>query len=193
MSTATTQAVGSHKQKDWPKHLVIWSVLAIDLLPFYMMVQISFKDNTTFNLNPWFPTNPLTWVWSNWTYGIELIGPYIANTVFVAVTTTTCTLFLAIMAAYFFARYKMPFGSVLWSAFIVLMLMPGVANIVPLFSLLKDLNLLNTLWALIIVGVAGGQVLISSCCATSSRTCPRISSRRLKWTEPPTSSRSSIS
>lgn len=158
MSAATTQAVGSHKQKDWPKHLVIWAVLAVDLLPFYMMVQISFKDNTTFNLNPWFPTNPMTWVWSNWTYGIELIGPYIANTVFVAVTTTTCTLFLAIMAAYFFARYKMPFGTVLWSAFIVLMLMPGVANIVPLFSLLKDLNLLNTLWALIIVGVAGGQV-----------------------------------
>ena len=62
------------------------------------------------------------------------------------------------MAAYFFARYKMPFGTVLWSAFIVLMLMPAVANIVPLFSLLKDLNLLNTLWALIIVGVSVGQV-----------------------------------
>ena len=38
------------------------------------------------------------------------------------------------------------------------MLMPGVANIVPLFSLLKEMSLLNTLWALIIVGVAGGQV-----------------------------------
>ena len=58
----------------------------------------------------------------------------------------------------FFARYKMPFSGVLWSAFLVLMLMPGVANIVPLFSLLKDLNLLNTLWALIIIGIAGGQV-----------------------------------
>ncbi|MEZ5275792.1 MAG: carbohydrate ABC transporter permease [Opitutaceae bacterium] len=158
MSSETIRTVGSHKQKDWPKHLVILAVLAIELLPFYMMVQISFKDNTTFNLNPWFPTNPSTWVWSNWTYGIQLIGPYIANTVFVAVTTTVCMLFLAIMAAYFFARYKMPFATVLWSAFIVLMLMPGVANIVPLFSLLKSLSLLNTLWALIIVGISGGQV-----------------------------------
>ena len=158
MSSETIKAVGSHKPKDWPKHLVILAVLAIELLPFYMMVQISFKDNTTFNLNPWFPTNPATWVWSNWTYGIQLIGPYIANTVFVAVTTTVCMLFLAIMAAYFFARYKMPFATVLWSAFIVLMLMPGVANIVPLFSLLKSLSLLNTLWALIIVGISGGQV-----------------------------------
>ena len=38
------------------------------------------------------------------------------------------------------------------------MLMPEVANIVPLFMLFKDLNLLNTLWALIIIGIAGGQV-----------------------------------
>jgi multiple sugar transport system permease protein len=42
--------------------------------------------------------------------------------------------------------------------FLFLMLMPGVANIVPLFSLLKNLNLLNTLWALIILGISGAQV-----------------------------------
>jgi ABC-type glycerol-3-phosphate transport system permease component len=87
-----------------------------------------------------------------------LIGPYIANTVFVAVTGTIGTVFFAILGAYFYARYKMPFSGVLWSAFLVIMLLPSVANIVPLFSLLKELSLLNTLWALIIVGVAGGQV-----------------------------------
>jgi len=38
------------------------------------------------------------------------------------------------------------------------MLLPGVANIVPLFMLLRDLGLLNSLWALIVVGIAGGQV-----------------------------------
>jgi ABC-type glycerol-3-phosphate transport system permease component len=52
----------------------------------------------------------------------------------------------------------MPYSSILWSAFMVLMLLPGIANIVPLFVLLKELSLLNTLYALIVVGVAGGQV-----------------------------------
>lgn len=102
--------------------------------------------------------DPSVYKVENWIFGLKLIGPYIANTVFVAVTGTFVTLSLAILGAYFFARYKMPFSGVLWSAFLVLMLMPGVANIVPLFSLLKDFNLLNTLWALIIVGIAGGQV-----------------------------------
>jgi multiple sugar transport system permease protein len=204
MSTAPKDFVGSHKQKDWPKHIVIWAFIIIEMFPLYMMFQVSFKDNASFLRNPWAPTPPYTVVetrvaadgeaivktrvadWSevfagakpsdpsvqtavksfdlsvykfrNWGFGLGLIGPYIANTVFVAVTGTFFTLTLAILGAYFFARYKMPFSGVLWAAFLVLMLMPGVANIVPLFSLLKDMNLLNTLWALIIVGVAGGQV-----------------------------------
>jgi multiple sugar transport system permease protein len=196
--------IGSHKQRDWPKHLVIWAFILVELFPLYMMLQVSFKDNTLFIQSPWVPTPPVTVAevfratdgtettkvraakWTevfggarpsdervvtatrrfdlsvykagNWLFGIKLIGPYIANTVFVAVSGTVCTLFLAILGAYFFARYKMPFSGPLWSAFLVLMLLPGVANIVPLFTLLKELSLLNTLWALIIVGIAGGQV-----------------------------------
>ncbi len=40
----------------------------------------------------------------------------------------------------------------------LLMLMPGVANIITLFALLQQMNLLKTLWALIILGISGGQV-----------------------------------
>jgi multiple sugar transport system permease protein len=38
------------------------------------------------------------------------------------------------------------------------MMMPMIANLVPLFRLLKDLSLLNTLSALILVGAAQGQI-----------------------------------
>lgn len=155
---------------EWALHVVVIAVLTMELLSFYMMMQISVKDNTTFIQNSWLPPNPWipdqtaeakvdtsTWHWSNYDYGIRLIAPYVVNTVFVAVLSATGTLFLSLMGAYFFARYKMPLGGLLWSIFIFLMLMPGVANIVPLFNLLKNMNLLNTLWALIIVHVAGGQ------------------------------------
>ena len=94
----------------------------------------------------------------NWLFAIKLVGPYLANTVFVAVTGTFASVSLAILAAYFFSRHKLPFSGVLWSAFLILMLMPNVANIVPLFMLLKSMSLLNTLLALILVGVAAGQV-----------------------------------
>jgi multiple sugar transport system permease protein len=158
MSPSTSTLSQQAWRKDFPKHLILLGLLAIELLPLYMMLQISVKDNTQFLLSPWLPTPPAQWHWENLVKGFHLIFPYIANTVFVAVTGTICSIFLAILGAYFFARYKMPFSNVLWSMFLFLMLMPGVANIVPLFTLLKDLNLLNTLWALIILGIAGAQV-----------------------------------
>jgi ABC-type glycerol-3-phosphate transport system permease component len=152
------KTVGSSRGSDWPKILFIGIVLAVELLPLYMMWQISFKDNTSFIQNPWFPSSPPDWKWENYVYAAKLILPYVANTVFVAVSGTVISLVLALLGAYFFARYKMPYSSILWSAFMVLMLLPGIANIVPLFVLLRELSLLNTLYALIIVGVAGGQV-----------------------------------
>lgn len=146
------------RRRDWPKHLVVGLLLLIELFPLYMMLQIAFKDNAGFIANPWLPSPPSTWVWSNWSFAVRLVLPYIANTIFVATLGTAASLVLAVVSAYFFARYRMPFSRVLWTAFILLMLMPSVANIVPLFSLLRGLHLLNTLWALVIVGVAGGQV-----------------------------------
>ncbi len=143
---------------DFPKHTLIWIVMLVELFPLYMMMQVSFKDNTSFLQNPWFPAPISEWHWENWAFGFKLIMPFIANTVFVAVTGTVVGVFMALMGAYFFARYRMPGGTFLWSAFLLLMLMPGVANIVPLFSLLKSMNLLNTLWALIILGISGVQV-----------------------------------
>ena len=156
MSPAPTRR--SDLSRDWTKHLFILFFILIELFPLYMMFQVSFKDNATFIRQPWLPSNPLSWHWENWNFAFHLILPYIANTVFVAVTGTVCSLFLAILGAYFFARHKLPFSGLLWAAFLALMLMPGVVNITPLFMLLKSLKLLNTLWALVLVGIAGGQV-----------------------------------
>jgi multiple sugar transport system permease protein len=65
---------------------------------------------------------------------------------------------IALMGAYFFARVRMPLSNVFWNAILILMMLPMIANMVPLFRLLRDLNLLNTLTALILVFAAQGQI-----------------------------------
>jgi multiple sugar transport system permease protein len=173
MSNTLTSNESAFRRKmraEWIKHLIVIAVLCIELLPFYMMLQISVKDNTTFIQNPWLPPNTIlpdqsarpdvdtsSWRWSNYKFGIRLIAPYVANTVFVAVLSAVGTLMLSILGAYFFARYKMPFSNLFWGMFLFLLLMPSIANIVPLFNLLKKLDLLNNLFALIIVHTAAGQ------------------------------------
>ncbi len=117
-------------------------------------------------LNPAHPNWPQvrlstkdTWHWENWTVAWDTVGTYIFNTIVVAVTAVMLALCCSTAAGFFFARYRMPGTTFLWYFFLVLMLMPGVANLVPLFILLRDMNLINSLLALIILGISGAQVV----------------------------------
>jgi ABC-type glycerol-3-phosphate transport system permease component len=138
------------------KHLTIISVLAMALLPLYLMVIVSLKDNRQFYFAPATLTEPMHW--ENWNTAYQMITPALANSLVVSITTTILTLFVALCAAYFFARYRMPMSSFLWNAILIMMMMPAIANLIPLFRLLNDINLLNTLTALIIVGTSSGQI-----------------------------------
>lgn len=138
------------------KHATIVLVLLLSLLPLYLMLIVSVKTNTQFYANPTTLTEPIHW--ENWKTAWDMITPTLANSVFISVLSTGMMITLALMAAYFFARLRMPMSTVLWNAILILMMMPMIANLVPLFRLLKDLNLLNTLSALILVGATQGQI-----------------------------------
>jgi len=138
------------------KHLAIWTVLAFAFIPFYLMLVVSFKTNTQFYEAPASPSAPFHW--QNWIDAWNLIQPSVANSLFISTLGTAFTLVFGLGGAYFFARCRMPFSSFLWNAILILMMMPAVANLVPLFRLLADLNLLNTLSALILVGTSSGQI-----------------------------------
>ncbi|MFW6145790.1 MAG: carbohydrate ABC transporter permease [Planctomycetota bacterium] len=138
------------------KHAFVVGVLAAAFYPLYVMVNISFKTNKQFYQNPYgvdWPPHP-----SNYVGGWATIGESIPNTVFIAVTSTAGTLVVAVLAAYVFGRFKFPGKTLAWSALMVLMLMPNVANLIPLFTLLRDMRLLNAYTALVVTGIAAGQV-----------------------------------
>ncbi|MFH0878291.1 MAG: ABC transporter permease subunit, partial [Lentisphaerota bacterium] len=138
------------------KHSYIWLVLAFAFLPLYLMIIVSVKNNEQFYLAPALVTHPFHW--TNWKTAWDMVTPTVANSLFISTSSTMVTLGLALCGAYFFARLKMPASGFLWNALLLLMMMPAIANLVPLFILLRDMNLLNTLSALIIVGASGGQI-----------------------------------
>lgn len=138
------------------KHASIWAVLGFAFLPLYLMVIVSFKTNPQYYQSPSKLTLPLHP--ENWGQAWDLVMPAVANSVFVSTSVTVMSLLFALCAAYFFARLRMPLSGLLWNALLVLMMMPMIANLVPLFRLLVDFNLVNTLSALVLVGAAGGQV-----------------------------------
>ena len=138
------------------KHAAIWAVLACSLLPVYLILVVSLKTNQQFYEAPGSLTEPFHW--HNWVDAWNLISSSLANSIFISTLGTALTLLFALSGAYFFARLRMPLSGFFWNALLVLLMMPSVANLVPLFRLLADLNLLNTLAALIIVGTSAGQI-----------------------------------
>jgi ABC-type glycerol-3-phosphate transport system permease component len=138
------------------KHGGICLVLASAFLPVYLMLVVSLKTNQQFYDAP--ATVQAPFHWENWVFAWKLIAPSVANSVVISSVSTILTLWFALCGAYFFARVRLPFSGLLWNALLILLMMPSVANLVPLFRLLKDLNLLNTLTALILVGTSAGQV-----------------------------------
>ncbi len=138
------------------KHVFIWFVLAFAFLPLYLMIIVSVKDNQQFYLAPAALTQPMHF--DNWRTAWDSVTPTVANSLFISTSSTLLTLIFALCGAYFFARLRVPLSNFLWNAILLLMMMPAIANLVPLFILLRDMDLLNTLSALIIVGASGGQI-----------------------------------
>ncbi len=137
------------------KHAAIWSILLLAFLPLYLMLVVSLKDNSQYYAAPAVITTPLHW--SNWGEAFALVMPSVANSLYISLSSTGLTLVAGLGAAYFFARNHLPLSSFFWNALLVMMMMPAIANLAPLFNLLSNLNLLNTMNALILVGSAGGQ------------------------------------
>lgn len=75
---------------------------------------------------------------------------FFANSLIVSISVTAAQLFTSTTAAYAFVRIRFRGSNVLFAIILAGMMIPLQATIVPLFLLMRELNLTNTLWSLIL-------------------------------------------
>lgn len=76
------------------------------------------------------------------------------NSIFTTIMGTVTSLFFCSLAGFAFAKYKFPGRNVLFYFVIATMLVPPEVGAVPLFVIMKKLNLINSLWSLVIPRIA---------------------------------------
>lgn len=76
------------------------------------------------------------------------------NSVFTTLVGTASSLFFCALAGFAFAKYRFPGRNLLFYSVIATMLVPPEVGAVPLFIIMKKLNLINSLWSLIIPRIA---------------------------------------
>ncbi|MCC9624447.1 carbohydrate ABC transporter permease [Thalassospira sp. MA62] len=134
---------------------VFFSVIVI--LPFYVMVMTSLKNQQDLFVNPLDFSIDLSQGFGSLINSyVELFtqfnfGSFLLTSAIVSVSTVLITLAFSIPGAYAVARLKFPGQKVLSSSILLIYLVPMIVLVIPLYAVFSQLGLRNSLIGLLIV------------------------------------------
>lgn len=144
--------VGVARQRRWvvARYVALFACALVLVIPFVAMVVTSFdaRSQSAGGAARFWPAEPTT---SNYTeaWGANRFGAYFRNSLLVAIATTVCTVGLASLMAYGFARFTFPGRRLMFGLIIAGLTVPTMLLIIPQFLLARDLKLLNSLPGLV--------------------------------------------
>ncbi|MET8974965.1 carbohydrate ABC transporter permease [Streptomyces sp. NPDC004539] len=132
--------------------LIVWAIMVV--LPLVWAVMTSFKTDSAIFNSPWALPDGLHF--DNWgrAWTQAHMGDYFFNTLVVVGGSLVGTLVLGSMAAYVLARFEFPGNRFIYYLFIGGMSFPVILALVPLFYVVNNMGLLNTIHGLILVYIA---------------------------------------
>lgn len=83
---------------------------------------------------------------------------YFLNSLLVALVATFGSVFLGALTAYSFVRFTFPGKEFIFRVFLFTMMIPLVLAIVPQFTIINSLGLVNTYWGVWLIYIGGGVV-----------------------------------
>ncbi len=132
--------------------LAIWTIIVI--VPFLWVVLSSFKTTKEILASPF--SLPAHWQFDNYAHAWTDAGirQFFLNTVIVVSVALVLVMLLGAMCAYVLARFTFPGSRSIYYLMLAGLTFPIFLAIVPLFFILKNIGLINTLPGLIMVYVA---------------------------------------
>jgi raffinose/stachyose/melibiose transport system permease protein len=164
MSVVDRKTLRKPKQRRFPKvsfsstakYLVLIFFALIVVAPMLWVLFTSLKTTREIAMSPFgLPTTPR---WENYTeaWTVGRFSKYFLNSVIVSVPIVVGSVSLSCLAGYGFARFKLPGGNVIFYTFLLGLMVPFQSIMIPLFYILRDINLLSTYWAMILPMIALG-------------------------------------
>ena len=171
LTVRTDRKLARFRRSDWWRIVILGLFWLGGILPMVMAFVISFKTLSQFARQPFVPTLPMHW--ENYGLAWEVVQKFIFNSIFVSSVTVIGVLLCASLSAYAFAILEFPGRQPLFYLVLALMMVPSALTLIPSFVLVKDLNLLNTYWAMILPWIASGQVFAMFILRTFFESLPR--------------------
>lgn len=137
-------------------YVIMAGVGLLLILPFYYMIITSFKDlaeassvTVDFAIK-----SPTLASYRDLLAGLPFVR-YMLNSLLIAVSVTSGTVFFCSLAGYAFSKHRFPGRRALFIGMLATMMIPGTVLLVPSFLLMRDFGWLNTYLPLIVPAAAG--------------------------------------
>jgi ABC-type glycerol-3-phosphate transport system permease component len=142
---------GAGQGSSWWLYLLVALFAVVVLIPFYWMLKSALsRQEDVFTIPPLYVTTPTLENFGRLAEQVP-IGNYFANSIFFATATTLLTLVASFMAAYAIARINVRGRNALLLALVISTALPEIVTIIPLYQVLRDLHLLDTVVGLTLI------------------------------------------
>jgi len=138
-------------------YVLLGALAIVFLYPLVLMILAAFKSTPELFRNPF--GLPERWsldtfreVWTRASFGV-----YLRNSVLVTGGSVLLLLLCATPAAYALTRYSFRLRTPIFLFFLAGIMIPMRLGVLPLYLLMRDLGLLDTLWSLILTYAASGM------------------------------------
>lgn len=128
---------------------IVIIVLFIAVFPFMWMVFTSLKTEAEVYKLALFPKQPQIGAYLETLRKYDFLR-FTLNSSIVTVLTTLISIVVGSFAAYSFARFSFPGGQYLLIAFMVVLMLPPIVFVIPLYRVLNSINLIDTFPGLIL-------------------------------------------
>ena len=132
----------------FPRYLAIILICLLCLCPFVVLLILSLNepgsnmyDGNVLIPDFYFGNYAEGWAKSN-------IGRAMINSGIITLTALLLIVFLGAMAGYAVARYPNKFNRMVFNIMLCCMMIPGIINTVPLYTLMIKIKAVNTLWGM---------------------------------------------
>ncbi|WP_136689506.1 carbohydrate ABC transporter permease [Halorhabdus amylolytica] len=136
-------------------HAFLYGVAILFMAPYVYMFTASFQPRSlAMEAQPYWIPPEITFEHYQWLLENSLIVDWTINTFAIAGVATVLILIADSMIAYSLSRLDWPGRGILLSIIVASFMVPYYLNIVPLFTIVSDLNLVSSPWGVILPAVA---------------------------------------
>ncbi len=133
------------------RYFVVALISFVCLIPFYILIVLSLNSPTRvfYEGNMFVPNFQLQNYIDAWHK--SLIGNAILNSAIITAGTMFLVIILGSMAGFAIARFPSIYNKTGFAILIGCMMIPGIINTVPLYTLMRNIHAVDTLWGMILV------------------------------------------